>query len=60
MGSSHKTGHTDDLNELDFAEIGNEDSWLEADVKEFVEEEEPEVTPEKVVLYGIHNLLYNP
>ena len=50
-GSTHQTGYSDNQNQLDFAEINDEDDWLVADVEEIVEEEEPEVTPEKVVLY---------
>ena len=50
VGSIHKTGHSDDLNQLDFAEVDGEGDWLAADVEEIVEEEEPEITPEKVVL----------
>ena len=50
-GSIHKTGYSGDLNQLDFANIDDEADWLAADVEEIVEEEEPEVTPEKVMLY---------
>ena len=44
-----KAGH-DDLDQLGFAEVDGEGDWLAADVEEIVEEEEPEITPEKVVL----------
>jgi len=46
----HKPRHSDDLNQLDFAEVDGEGDWLAADVEETVEEEEPEVTPERMVL----------
>jgi hypothetical protein len=48
VGSTHETGYANDLNQLDFAGEGD---WLAADVEETVEEEEPEVTAEKMVLY---------
>jgi len=48
----HKTVHADDLYQLE----GDEGSWLVADIEETVEEEEPEVTPEEVVLYLPSNL----
>ena len=51
VGSIHKTGHADNLDELDFIEIDGEGDWLAADVEEVMEEEEPEVTSEKVMLY---------
>jgi hypothetical protein len=50
VGSAHKTGHAD-LNQLDFAEMDGEGDWLAVGLEEIVEEEEPEVTPEKVVLH---------
>ena len=50
VGSMHKTGYTDDLDQLDLGEVEDEGDWLAADVEEIVEEE-PEVTPERVVLY---------
>ena len=46
----HKTGYTDDLDYLDLCGVEDEGEWLAADVEEIVEEE-PEVTPERVVLY---------
>jgi len=48
VGGTHKTLHTNDLNQL---EVDGEGDWLVADIEETVEEEEPEVTPERVVLY---------
>ena len=51
MGSSHKPGHIDDLDQLDLAEVDGEGDWLAADDEEMMGEEEPEITPEKVVLY---------
>lgn len=51
VGGIHKTEYADDLGQLDPAEVDGEGDWLAADVEEVVEEEEPEVTPEKVVLY---------
>jgi len=50
VGGNHKPRHSDDLNQLDFAEADGEGDWLAADVEETVEEEEPEVTPERMVL----------
>jgi len=47
VGNVHGAGQ----NHLDFAEVDEEGDWLVADVDETVEEEEPEVTPERVVLY---------
>jgi len=47
VGNVHGAGQ----NQLDFAELDEEGDWLVADVDETVEEEEPEVTPERVVLY---------
>lgn len=44
------TKHADDLNQLDLEEVDSEGAWLAADVEE-VEEEEPETTPENVILY---------
>ena len=51
VGGIGKTGYTDDLDQLGLAGGDDEDDWLGADVEEIVEEEEPEVTPEKVVLH---------
>ena len=51
MRGVHKTGNVSDINQLDFAEVDGEGDWLAADTDEVLEEEEPEVTPEKVVLY---------
>jgi hypothetical protein len=45
----HNTRHTDDLDQLGFSEVDGEGDWLAADVEE--EDEEPEVTPEQMVLY---------
>ena len=50
VGRIHKTGYTNDLDQLGFDEADGEGDWLAADIEEIVEEE-PEVTPEKVVLY---------
>jgi len=50
-GHTYSTGYADDLNQLDLDETDGEGDWLAADVEEIVEEEEPEVTPERVVLY---------
>ena len=50
VGSIHKTGYADDLNQLDPTEVDDED-WLAADAQEIVEEDEPEMTPEQVVLH---------
>ena len=56
---THKPGHVNDLDQLGLAEVDNEDSWLAADVEEEIgEEEEPEVTPEKVVLYLPSNFTF--
>ena len=51
VGNIYKTEHADDLDQLDYAGADDDDNWLVTDVEEIVEEEEPEVTPEKVVLY---------
>jgi hypothetical protein len=51
VGSIHGTGYADDLDQLDYAEVDGEGDWLAADVEEIMEEEEPEVPAEKVVLY---------
>ena len=51
VGGIHKTEYADDLGQLDPTEVDGEGDWLVADVEEVVEEEEPEVTPERVVLY---------
>ena len=51
-GGIHKTVYADDLNELE----EDEGNWLAAEIEETVEEEEPEVTPEKVLLYLPSNL----
>jgi hypothetical protein len=51
VGSIDKVDCTNDLNQLGFAEGDGEGDWLIADIEQLVEEEEPEVTPEKVVLY---------
>jgi hypothetical protein len=48
VGSIHETGYADDL---DFDEVDGEGDWLAVDIEEIVEEEESEVTPEKVMLY---------
>jgi len=48
VGGMHKTVHADDLDQL---EVDDEGNWLAADTEETVEEEEPEVTPENVMLY---------
>ena len=50
MGSS-KIKCTDDLNQISFAEGDGEGDWLMDDIEEILEEEEPEVTSEKVMLY---------
>jgi hypothetical protein len=50
MGSS-KIKYTDDLNQISFAEGDGEGDWLMDDIEEILEEEEPEVTSEKVMLY---------
>ena len=50
-GGVHKTGNIDDLDQVDLTEVDGEGDWLTADVEEIVEEEEPEVTPEKEMLY---------
>ena len=47
-GGIHKTVHANDLNQL---EVDGEGDWLAVDIEETVEEEEPEATPERVVLY---------
>jgi hypothetical protein len=49
MGGFYNTGHGNNLDQLDPTDGDDEDDWLAADVEEIVEEE-PEVTPEKVVL----------
>ena len=51
MGGIHKPGHIDDLDQLNLTEVDGEGDWLAADDEEMMEEEEPEITPEKVVLY---------
>jgi hypothetical protein len=48
--------YLDDINQLDFGEEGDEDNWL-ADSEE-VMEEEPDITPEKVMLYIPSNFTY--
>ena len=48
VGGIHKSVHADDLTQL---EVDGEGDWLAADIEETVEEDEPEVTPERVVLY---------
>ena len=48
VGGIHKPRHIDDL---DLLEVDGEGDWLTADIEETVEEEEPEITPEEVVLY---------
>jgi hypothetical protein len=40
-----------DLDGIDLADPDDEDDWLMADVEETMEEEEPEITPEGIVLY---------
>lgn len=55
VGHNHKTEHADSLENLDSAEVDGEGDWLVADIEDIVEEEEPEVTPEKVVLYLLSN-----
>ena len=51
VGGIHKPGHINDLDQLDLAEVDGEGDWLAVDDEEMVEEEEPEITPEKVVFY---------
>jgi hypothetical protein len=45
-----KTKYVNNLAQLDLSEMDDEGHWLTADIEEIVEEE-PEVTPERVVLY---------
>ena len=51
VGSNHKTGYADDLDQLDLDEMEEGGDWLAANVEEIMEEEEPEVTPERAMLY---------
>ena len=48
VGSTHWLGHIDDLDQLG---VDGEGDWSAADIDETVEEEEPEITPEEVILY---------
>ena len=48
--NANVTKHADDLNHLDLDEVGTEGAWLAAGDDE-VGEEEPETTPENVILY---------
>ena len=47
---THTTKHADDLDQLDLDEVDSEGAWLAADDEE-IGEEEPEITPENVMLY---------
>jgi hypothetical protein len=53
VGGIHKTIHADDLNQIGG---DGEGDWLAVDSEEIVEEEEPDITPEKVVLHLPSNL----
>ena len=44
------TKHSDNLDQFDLDEVDSEGVWLAADDEE-IGEEEPEVTPESVLLY---------
>jgi hypothetical protein len=44
------TKHADDLDQLDLDEVDSEGAWLAADDEE-IGEEEPEITPENIILY---------
>ena len=51
LGGTHKIGCVGNMDQLNFAEEDGDGDWLAADIEEVVEDEEPEVTPERVVLY---------
>ena len=51
VGSIHKTGYADDLGQFDPAEGDDEGDWLATGDQGVVEDDEPEMTPEKVVLH---------
>ena len=51
VGNVTKTRYAEDLDQLDHIEADVEDGWFVGDVEEIVEEEEPEITPEKMTLY---------
>ena len=48
VGSTHWLRHINDLDQLG---VDSEGDWLAADIEDTVEEEEPEITPEEVILY---------
>lgn len=50
VGSIHKPAFINTLDQLGLDEVDGEGNWLAADIEEIVEEE-PEVTPEKILLY---------